>query len=96
MYACKRAALYQYHAVQMSYVCSLACPCPLSLTYGHTLRFPMYLSPMYTSATTPETREAIRFEAEVDSCYEGVSGKARQMLKSPPRSALYMGNKLGR
>jgi hypothetical protein len=56
----------------------------------------MYLSPMYTSATTPETREAIRFEAEVDSCYEGVSGKARQMLKSPPRSALYMGNKLGR
>ena len=26
-------------------------------------------------ATTPETRDAIRFEGEVDSCYEGVSGK---------------------
>jgi hypothetical protein len=33
------------------------------------------------TATTPEDRKAIRFDKEVDSCYEGVTGKAK-ILKS--------------
>jgi len=46
-------------------------------------------------ATTPETREAIRFEAEVDSCYEGVSGKVVFVDEVKPEQSVTIDNLKG-
>jgi len=46
-------------------------------------------------ATTPETRDAIRFEGEVDSCYEGVSGKVVFVDEVKPEQSVTINNLKG-
>jgi glucose-6-phosphate 1-epimerase len=46
-------------------------------------------------ATTPETRDAIRFTSEVDSCYEGVSGKVVFVDEVKPEQSVTIANLKG-
>lgn len=44
------------------------------------------------ATTTPESRGAIRFDAEVDSCYEGVSGKVVLVDEVKPEETVTINN----
>jgi glucose-6-phosphate 1-epimerase len=46
-------------------------------------------------ATTPEDRKAIRFDKEVDSCYEGVTGKVVLMDEVKPEESVTIMNLMG-
>jgi predicted RNA-binding protein with TRAM domain len=43
-------------------------------------------------STTPEDRAAIRFTGEVDSCYEGVSGKVVFVDEVKPEESVTINN----